>query len=119
LNASRSPVFNLGDRQPQFAAILDNANYLTRVVDRLELRVKDLYDHYSTNIQERTNKRLAVLTVISAIFLPLTLIAGIYGMNFEHMIMIEWKHGYAFTMTGMVVLAIGLVVLFWKKGWFD
>ena len=119
LHASRLPVFNLGDKQSQFTAILDNANYLTRVVDRLETRVKDLYDHYSTNLQERTNKRLAILTVISAVFLPLTLIAGVYGMNFEHMIMIEWEYGYPIVMTSMVAIAVGLVVLFWKKGWFD
>jgi len=67
-------------------------------------------------VAHRTNETMRVLTVLSAIFLPLTLIAGIYGMNFEHMPELHTRYGYFFTLGGMVLLSVLLLGWFrWKK----
>jgi magnesium transporter len=59
------------------------------------------------------------LTVISAIFLPLTLLAGIYGMNFSVMPVLGWKHGYPVALLLMVAIAGGMLWIFKRKGWLD
>jgi magnesium transporter len=58
-----------------------------------------------------------VLTLISTIMLPLTFIAGIYGMNFEHMPELQWEYGYFLTLGAMFAVALGLVAYFRKRGW--
>jgi len=73
--------------------------------------------HYSA-VAHRTNEIVRVLTLISAIFLPLTLIAGIYGMNFEFMPELKTKFGYFFVLGGMAVLTIGLLIYFRIRKWF-
>ena len=78
----------------------------------------DLRQRYGMNQQDRTNRRLAVLTVISAIFLPLTLFTGIYGMNFEVMPELHYKYSYPVALGFMAILAGGLVWYFHYRGWF-
>jgi magnesium transporter len=55
--------------------------------------------------------------VLSAILLPLTLIAGIYGMNFENMPELRTRNGYYLTLAGMAALTIILLFYFWRRGW--
>ncbi len=80
--------------------------------------VEGLMQLHFAAVSHRTNEIMRVLTVLSAIFLPLTLVAGIYGMNFEHMPELHTRHGYFYTLGGMVLLAVALLAWFrWKK-WF-
>ncbi len=72
--------------------------------------------HFSA-VAHRTNEIVRVLTVLSAIFLPLTLIAGIFGMNFEYMPELKMHYAYYFTLGGMVTLAVVLLVLLKLKRW--
>ncbi len=72
--------------------------------------------HFSA-VAHRTNEIVRVLTVISAIFLPLTLVAGIFGMNFEYMPELKLHNAYFFALTGMVIAAGGMLLLFKKKRW--
>ena len=65
----------------------------------------------------RTSEIARVLTVLSGIFLPLTLITGIYGMNFEHMPELKWRSGYFITLGELVVVGLGLYFLFRRLGW--
>lgn len=65
------------------------------------------------------NKIMQRLTVITAIFMPLTLIAGIYGMNFRFMPELEWPYGYFLVLLFMLVLGINLYVNFKKMKWLD
>jgi len=60
---------------------------------------------------------MKVLTIIATIFIPLTFIAGIYGMNFRYMPELEWRWGYPFVMIFMAVLGIGMLFYFKKKKW--
>lgn len=64
------------------------------------------------------HKGLRLLTIVSAIFLPLTLIAGIYGMNFGNMPELTWTYGYPLVIAAMVALAAVLLWIFYLKGWF-
>ena len=72
--------------------------------------------HFSA-AAHRTNEIVRVLTVLSAIFLPLTLVAGIFGMNFEYMPELKMHYAYFFALGGMVTLAVVLLVLFKIKRW--
>ena len=73
--------------------------------------------HFSA-VVHRTNQIMRVLTVLSGIFLPLTLISGIYGMNFEYMPELKTHYGYFITLGGMGGLAAVLLLFFWYKKWF-
>lgn len=83
---------------------------------------RDMLDGVVGNIQadaaNRTSDIARVLTVISAIILPLTLISGIYGMNFDNMPELKTANGYFFVLGTMATLAAALLLLFWRLGWF-
>lgn len=94
----------------------------------LQVKVETLYqqlDGAATNLMnlylslssQRTNEAMRVLTVFSAFFLPLTFIAGVYGMNFEYMPELTWKMGYPGAMAAMVLISIGIYTWFKRKGW--
>ena len=68
-------------------------------------------------VANRTNDTMKVLTIFSAIMLPLTLIAGIYGMNFEHMPELKWLNGYPFALGLMLGTAVFMLGWFWYRGW--
>ena len=74
-------------------------------------------DIYLTSLSNKLNETMKVLTVIATIFIPLTFIVGIYGMNFEVMPELEWHWGYPLVMSLMLVLAIGMLWAFRKKHW--
>jgi magnesium transporter len=66
---------------------------------------------------QRMNEIMKILTVVSAIFIPLTFIAGVYGMNFVHIPELQYTYGYYVVMGGMFLMGISLLVFFWKRGW--
>eukprot|EP00545_Synedropsis_sp_CCMP1620_P009573 CAMPEP_0119018626 /NCGR_PEP_ID=MMETSP1176-20130426/19884_1 /TAXON_ID=265551 /ORGANISM="Synedropsis recta cf, Strain CCMP1620" /LENGTH=383 /DNA_ID=CAMNT_0006972661 /DNA_START=197 /DNA_END=1345 /DNA_ORIENTATION=+ len=84
---------------------------------RIEKRISDLRQTQEAYQQDRINKRLAVLTVLSAIFLPLTLIAGIYGMNFDNMPELHRQNAYFYALGMMVAIALTMLVSFYRCGW--
>jgi magnesium transporter len=63
------------------------------------------------------NEVMKMLTVISTIFIPLTFIAGVYGMNFEHMPELKWKEGYYIVWGMMVTIGVLLIVYFKRRRW--
>jgi magnesium transporter len=77
-----------------------------------------LTDMYYNQVSNQMNEVMKTLTVISSIFIPLTFIVGVYGMNFKHMPELEWPNGYYLTLEGMAVITIGMLVYFWRKKWF-
>jgi len=84
---------------------------------RIESRLKDLQQHYHLSLQEAADNRLRVLTIISAVFLPLTFIAGIYGMNFQYMPELEGQYGYFTVLGAMLVVGLALLLFFYRCGW--
>jgi magnesium transporter len=76
-----------------------------------------MHDTYLSSISNRMNEIMKVLTIIATIFIPLTFIVGIYGMNFEHMPELKWPLGYYMIWGIMLAVAIGLLVFFKRKKW--
>jgi magnesium transporter len=113
-----SPAFSVKGIEDYYQTLLTNSRYLDRFTNRLVERIKDLSHQYTLYVQEKTNRKLAVLTVISAIFLPLTLLAGIYGMNFSRMPELGWKYGYPAALLLMAIIAGSLLWVFKRRGWF-
>ena len=74
---------------------------------------------YAASVANRMNQVMKTLTIITSIFAPLTLIAGIYGMNFEDMPELRWRLGYEYSIALMGLVAILQVTLLWKRGWFQ
>ena len=103
--------------QPYYRDLHD---HLIHTVDSLDYALQlagSSIDIYLSEINNRTNDVMRVLTVVSTIFLPLTLIAGIYGMNFKHMPELSWQYGYYATLTIMLLIALSLLFYFKRKGW--
>jgi len=101
-----------------FHDALSHLDHVLRYVERIEGRLSELDQHNLLVLQDRTNRRLKILTVLSAIFMPLTLITGIYGMNFQYMPELTWRYGYLFVLLLMAALATGLGWFFYRRNWF-
>ena len=98
----------------------DVHDHLVRISDLAESYrdlVSGLFDIHFSVVANRTNDVMKTLAVLSSIMLPLSLIAGIYGMNFDHMPELKTTYGYFMTLGVMVIVAILLLVYFWRRGW--
>ncbi len=98
----------------------DVHDHLLRISDLAESYrdlVSGLFEIHFNVTANRTNDVMKVLAIFSAIMLPLSLIAGIYGMNFENMPELHSSNGYYMTLTTMAVIALFLLAYFWRKGW--
>ena len=140
LNRTKNMLVNLRRAiWPQREAVnslirLDNA----LMGDEVRLFLRDTYDHcvqtaeviemyremaaglmntYLTSIANRTNEVMKVLTIMASIFIPLTFLAGIYGMNFEHMPELHVRWAYPAVWITMLATASGMIAYFWRKGW--
>lgn len=113
--------------------IKDAYDHCIQIIDMVESMKEisaSIIDMYLSIISNRMNEIMKVLTIISSIFIPLTFIAGIYGMNFsredpvtgkvlpQNMPELYQEHGYLYTMIIMGVIAVVQVIYFWRKGWF-
>ncbi len=76
-----------------------------------------MLDLYLSSISNRTNEIMKFLTVIGTIFMPLTFLVGVYGMNFKHMPELEWHYGYAVLWGFMFLLSFGMIIYFRRKRW--
>jgi len=104
----------------------DCYDHVTQLIDLIETYRElgaDLIDVYLSSISNRTNEIMRVLTVISTIFIPLTFIAGVYGMNFNpsaspwNMPELNWFWGYPLSLLLMAVVAFGQLIFFRRRGW--
>ena len=98
----------------------DVQDHSTEINESLQIyreMTMSLMEMYMSNMSNRMNEVMKVLTIMASIFIPLTFIAGIYGMNFEHMPELDWQYGYYMVWTVMVVLFLGMLIFFKKKGW--
>lgn len=103
--------------------VVDHATMAVDIVETLREMVSSLMDLYLSTVSNRMNEIMKVLTIIATIFMPLSFIAGLYGMNFErsaspwNMPELGWHLGYPFALGVMAAVAIALLVFFRKKGW--
>lgn len=116
LASSRAAV--LGDAGAlNFRDTLDNVLRLIDAIDQQRDLLTNVKDTYLSVVAQRTNDIMRVLTIFSAIVLPLSLIAGIYGMNFDWMPELRERWGYPATLGTMAVVAAGMLVWFRRKRW--
>ncbi|NGM83972.1 magnesium/cobalt transporter CorA [Paenibacillus sp. 7124] len=102
-----------------FGDIYDHLLKLTDMIEADREMTSDLRDSYISLNSNRMNTIMKTLTVITTIFMPLTLIAGIYGMNFEVMPELTYLYGYPAVLMIMLLLGGGMVLWFKKRGWFS
>ncbi len=76
-----------------------------------------LMEMYMSNMSNKMNEVMKVLTIMASIFIPLTFIAGIYGMNFDHIPELHWEYGYFYVWGLMIALFLGMLIYFKKKDW--
>lgn len=98
----------------------DVYDHLIRVLDTIEHSrelLSSIVEIHITSISQKMNEVMKVLTIIATIFIPLTFIAGIYGMNFKNMPELEWEWGYFASIGLMALIAIGMVLYIVKKKW--
>jgi magnesium transporter len=120
---------------PEVKTFLRDAyDHCIQIMDLIESYkeiTSSIIDLYLSMVSNRMNEIMKVLTIISVIFIPLTFIAGIYGMNFSHtaadgkttipdnMPELYWNHGYVYALVLMLFIAVVQLYVFWKKGWFN
>ncbi|MBL1208358.1 magnesium/cobalt transporter CorA [Geminocystis sp. GBBB08] len=106
----------------------DCYDHLIQILDMVENYrdlASSLTDIYLSSVSNRMNEIMKTLTVVSSVFIPLTFIAGIYGMNFNtdkspyNMPELNWYWGYVFVWILMLIVGSGMILFFWRKGWFS
>ncbi|HMO15612.1 MAG TPA: magnesium/cobalt transporter CorA [Pirellulaceae bacterium] len=101
----------------------DHTIQLLDIVETYREITSGLVDVHLSSVSNRMNEVMKILTVIATIFIPLTFIAGVYGMNFDpevsvwNMPELKWRYGYLAVMLAMAAIAIGLLIWFYVKGW--
>lgn len=109
----------ISDQCRSFLSNLANhAHMLIHEAESTRDMLNSLLDQIDNALMQRMNEIMKVLTSFAAIFLPLSLITGIYGMNFRQMPELEWKYGYLFALGLIVICASFLIWMFKKKKWF-
>lgn len=102
---------------PFYRDVYDHLQRISDLSESYRELVGGLFDIHFSVVANRTNDVMKTLAVLSAIILPLSLIAGIYGMNFENMPELKSRNGYFLTLAVMLVVTIILLLYFWRRGW--
>ncbi len=97
--------------------VYDHAVQIIDIVETFREMTQELVDLYLSSVSNRMNEIMKVLTVIATIFMPLTFIVGVYGMNFAHMPELAWRWGYALVWGVILIVAGGMMWMFKRRGW--
>lgn len=116
LNSNR--LSGIVEKKEYFSDIYDHLLKLSEMVTANREVTADIRDSYLSLNSHQTNNVMKFLTIMTSIFAPLTLIAGIYGMNFENMPELTWKYGYFIIVGLMGIIGVSMYLWFRKKGWF-
>lgn len=116
MRRSSSPII----RETTLVYLNDVMDHIVQIIDTVETyrdMIAGMREIYLSGLSNRMNEVMKVLTIIATIFIPLTFIAGIYGMNFAHMPELQWPYGYPVTILVMVAISGVMVVYFRHKRW--
>lgn len=116
IQRSESPIF----QETTYAYLRDVHDHTIRVIDTLETyrdMLMGMHDTYLTVVSNRLNEVMKLLTIIATIFIPLTFVVGVYGMNFEYMPELEWRFGYFAVWLVMGAMVLGMLAYFRRRGW--
>lgn len=97
--------------------LMDHIVRVTETIETFKDIVVEMMENYRSYQSQRLNETMKMLTIISTIFIPLTFIVGVYGMNFEYMPELQQKWGYPAVMVVMAITGVSLVIYFKKKKW--
>ncbi len=97
--------------------VYDHSIHVIDTIDTLRELLASMLDLYLSSINNRMNEVMKVLTIIATLFMPLTFIAGVYGMNFDFMPELAWRWAYPSVWVVMIAVAGGLLLLFRRRGW--
>lgn len=107
-------------KEPTLIYLRDLYDHTIQVIETVEtLRdmLSGMLDIYLSSVSNRMNAVIKVLTIIATIFMPLTFIVGLYGMNFKYMPELEWRWGYPAALLLMVLVTLGMLLFFRRKKW--
>ncbi|WP_145176515.1 magnesium/cobalt transporter CorA [Gimesia aquarii] len=117
-SVQRSDTKLIGEKsQIYFRDVYDHVLRITETTDSYREMLSGLLDIYVSSVSNKMNEIMKILTVFASIFIPLTFIAGIYGMNFEYMPELKWKWSYPVIWVVFVTVPICLILFFKKKKW--
>lgn len=102
---------------PYLRDLHDHAAQVIETIDSYREMLTGLMELHYSILSNRMNSIMKTLTIISAIFIPLSFIAGVYGMNFDNMPELHWQNGYFYTLALMATVATGFMIYFKKRGW--
>jgi magnesium transporter len=116
LERRESPLIteNLGN---YFRDVYDHTIIAIDTVETYRDILSGMLDIYLSSMSNRLNEIMKVLTIIATIFMPLTFLVGVYGMNFEHMPELKWRYGYYGTLVVIVAIAVTMLLYFRRKRW--
>jgi len=103
-----------------FVYVRDVYDHVIQAIDTIETfrdMLAAMLDIYLSSVSNRMNEVMKVLTIIATIFIPMTFLAGIYGMNFKNMPELEWRYAYLFFWIIVVVVLVAMVAWFKRKKW--
>lgn len=118
LESSKSPLFKR-ETHHYYTDLKNNCISILEEIESNKNALEGLTNLYYAVQGQRMNEIMKLLTIVSTIFIPLTFIAGIYGMNFEHMPELKTPYGYYVTWGVMLLITIGLLIYFKRKGWMN
>ncbi|MBT7008371.1 MAG: magnesium/cobalt transporter CorA, partial [Candidatus Jacksonbacteria bacterium] len=101
-----------------FRDVYDHTIQIMDTTETFSDMLSNLLDVYLSKMSHGMNEVMKVLTIIATVFIPLTFLTGLYGMNFIHMPELQWKYGYPFALGIMLVAALLMLAYFKKKKWF-
>ncbi|GGD24804.1 magnesium/cobalt transporter CorA [Pontibacillus salipaludis] len=107
------------ERKEYFSDIYDHLLKVSELIESNREMTQDIRDSYMSLNSHETNRTMQILTVISTIFMPLTFIVGVYGMNFSYMPELDERYAYFVVLFIMFVIAVIMFLWFRRKGWFD
>ncbi len=99
------------------ADLIDHLQSIAETMEILNATLNNLMDLYNSTVSNKMNEVMKVLTIVSTIFIPLTFIAGVYGMNFRNMPELAWENGYFFTLGLMLIIGVVMVIFMKRKRW--
>lgn len=98
--------------------LYDHSIQVIEAIETYRDTLSGLEDLYLSSLSNKMNEVMKVLTIITTIFIPLSFVAGVYGMNFKHMPELDWRFGYPLILSIMLLLGIGMGFFFKRKKWF-
>ncbi|MCX7067253.1 MAG: magnesium/cobalt transporter CorA [Methylococcales bacterium] len=116
IRRSESPLFDERTKR-YFADIYDHSIRIIEAVESYRELISGMLDIYLSSVSNKMNETMKFLTVFASIFIPLTFIAGVYGMNFEYMPELKWKWSYPILWSVFIAIAVSLLFYFKKKKW--